>query len=69
MRYLETEHFLARNIDVVPFRAMDFSAGVIWETSRQISALWALARLGPQVLAGELSVVKAANRRTTVLDA
>ena len=69
MRYLETEHFLARNIDVVPFRATHFSVGVIWDTSRQISALWALARLGPQVLADELSVVKAANRRTTVLDA
>ncbi|MGW0858587.1 WbqC family protein [Streptomyces sp. NPDC002690] len=56
MTYLDLAPFAAWNIAVVPFRPP--SAG-IWSSGRHISALWALAALGPEALAARLKALPA----------
>nr|AHE40106.1 WbqC-like family protein [Streptomyces sp. F12] len=48
MTYLDPAPFEAQDIAVLPFRP---PATGIWSTSRRISALWALAAIGPQAVA------------------
>ncbi|GAA2018680.1 WbqC family protein [Catenulispora yoronensis] len=62
MRYLEPEYFDSRNIGIIPFRTPAEATGEIWATARRISALWALATVGPQGLTQLLSAVAAFNR-------
>ncbi|WP_230421597.1 WbqC family protein [Catenulispora pinistramenti] len=62
MSYLEPEYFTSRNIGVIPFRTPAESTGEIWASARRISALWALATVGPQRLTQLLSAVAAFNR-------
>ncbi|MFJ8073837.1 WbqC family protein [Streptomyces sp. NPDC096176] len=57
MKYLDETPFAAQAITVVPFRPPTTN---IWPSGRQISALWALATLGPAVLAERLRAVAAA---------
>jgi hypothetical protein len=60
MRYLDPAPFLASGIAVTPFRT---PAAGIWQTAREISALWALMTLGPLALAEQLSGLAAAAGR------
>ncbi|MEU9088353.1 WbqC family protein [Streptomyces sp. NPDC048357] len=58
MRYLDAAPFAAQELAVIPF--LTPSAG-IWSSGRQVSALWALATLGPDQLADRLRAVAAAH--------
>ncbi|MEV7858010.1 WbqC family protein [Streptomyces hirsutus] len=51
MAYLDPAPFAAEGIAVMPFQP---PATNIWSSSRRLSALWALAALGPQDLAARL---------------
>ncbi len=57
MKYLDEAPFAAQAITVVPFRPPTTN---IWSSGRQISALWALATLGPAALADRMRAVAAA---------
>ncbi|MEU9420146.1 WbqC family protein [Streptomyces sp. NPDC048272] len=57
MRYLDSAPFAAEGLAVIPFLT---PPGGIWGSGRQVSALWALATLGPTLLAGRLRAVAAA---------
>ncbi|MFF0715948.1 WbqC family protein [Streptomyces bauhiniae] len=54
MTYLDPVPFAARNITVAAFRPPTTG---IWSTARRLSALWALASLGPDTLASRLRAV------------
>ncbi|MFD7169013.1 WbqC family protein [Streptomyces violascens] len=56
MTYLDQAPFAARNIAVTPFRP---PTTTIWSSGRQISALWALAALGPNTVAARLQALAA----------
>ncbi|MGW4101652.1 WbqC family protein [Streptomyces sp. NPDC004976] len=51
MTYLDEALFSARNIAVTPFRPPMIN---IWSSGRRLSALWALAALGPDAVADRL---------------
>ncbi|MGW1431989.1 WbqC family protein [Streptomyces sp. NPDC002431] len=51
MTYLDPEPFAARNVAVAPFRPPTTG---IWSSGRRLSALWALAALGPDAMASLL---------------
>ncbi|MEU6658111.1 hypothetical protein [Streptomyces sp. NPDC046821] len=51
MTYLDPAPFTARNIGVTPFRPPMIN---IWSSGRRLSALWALAELGPDSVADRL---------------
>jgi hypothetical protein len=51
MTYLDPTPFAARNIAVAPFRPPTTG---IWSSGRRLSALWALAALGPDAVAARL---------------
>ncbi|MFE0087748.1 WbqC family protein [Streptomyces sp. NPDC058991] len=51
MTYLDPAPFAARGITVAPF--LPPAAG-IWASARRVTALWALAQLGPADLAAQL---------------
>jgi len=57
MRYLDPVPFLAADITIAPFRT---PAEGIWQAGREISALWALMRLGPRALSEETERLPAA---------
>ncbi|RPF40746.1 WbqC-like protein [Streptomyces sp. Ag109_G2-6] len=57
MKYLDSAPFAAQGLAVIPFLT---PPGGIWGSGRQVSALWALATLGPTVLARQLRAVAAA---------
>ncbi|MFF1418251.1 WbqC family protein [Streptomyces sp. NPDC058280] len=48
MTYLDPAPFAAKGIDVLPFQPPTTN---IWSSSRRLSALWAMAALGPQDVA------------------
>ncbi|MGA5729504.1 WbqC family protein [Streptomyces seoulensis] len=54
MTYLDPVPFAARNITVAAFRPPTTG---IWSTARRLSALWALASVGPDTLASRLRAV------------
>ncbi|WP_409062740.1 WbqC family protein [Streptomyces sp. SYP-A7185] len=54
LTYLDPDPFAARNIAVASFRPPTTG---IWSTARRLSALWALASLGPDTLASRLRAV------------
>lgn len=54
MTYLDPAPFAAQNIAVAPFRPPTTG---IWSSGRSLSALWALAALGPQALAARLKAL------------
>ncbi|SEQ68840.1 WbqC-like protein family protein [Streptomyces sp. yr375] len=56
MTYLDQNPFAAQNIAVVPFRPPTTG---IWSSGRRLSALWALAALGPQSMAARLRALTA----------
>jgi hypothetical protein len=56
MKYLDEAPFAAQATTVVPFRA---PTARVWSSGRQVSALWALATLGPAALADQLRAVAA----------
>lgn len=56
MTYLDPAPFTAQNIAVAPFRPP--TAG-IWSFGRRLSALWALAELGPDTVADRLRTLAA----------
>ncbi|WP_344396030.1 WbqC family protein [Streptomyces asiaticus] len=56
MTYLDQAPFAARNIAVTPFRPPTTG---IWPSGRRLSALWALAALGPQAVAARLQPLAA----------
>ncbi|MBT2545306.1 WbqC family protein [Streptomyces sp. ISL-44] len=58
MRYLDEAPFAAQAITVVPFRPPTTN---IWSSGRQVSALWALATLGPADLTDRLRAVTVAH--------
>jgi len=49
MTYLDPAPFAAHGIAVTPFRPPPTT---IWSSGRRLSALWGLATLGPQTVAG-----------------
>ncbi|MHC5902637.1 WbqC family protein [Streptomyces sp. S6] len=51
MTYLDPDPFTAHDIVVTPFRP---PTTTIWSSGRRLSALWALAKLGPQTVAERL---------------
>ncbi|WP_371589232.1 WbqC family protein [Streptomyces virginiae] len=57
MGYLDESPFFAEGIGVIPFLTPETS---IWSSSRRVSALWALASLGPADLADRLRVLPGA---------
>ncbi|MFF4647742.1 WbqC family protein [Streptomyces sp. NPDC001389] len=57
MKYLDEAPFVAQAITVIPFLT---PVDGIWATGRQISAVWALATLGPAALADRLQPVASA---------
>jgi len=56
MTYLDQAPFAAQDIAVAPFRPPTTG---IWSSGRRISALWALAALGPQAVAARLQALAA----------
>ena len=56
MTYLDQVPFAAQNIAVTPFRP---PTTTIWSSGRRLSALWALATLGPQTVAARLQALVA----------
>ncbi|MCY0921340.1 WbqC family protein [Streptomyces sp. H27-G5] len=62
MKYLNAAPFAAQELVVITFLT---PAAGIWASSRQVSALWALATLGPDLLADRLRTVAEAH---TVLE-
>ncbi|MDJ0341764.1 WbqC family protein [Streptomyces sp. H10-C2] len=56
MKYLDAGLFAAAGIGVTPFRT---PAGGMWDSGRQISALWALMNKGPQDMASRLRAIAA----------
>ncbi|MDT0425144.1 WbqC family protein [Streptomyces evansiae] len=56
MRYLDQTPFAAQDIAVAPFRPPVIN---IWASGRRLSALWALAALGPQAVAASLQALAA----------
>ncbi|MFE4053017.1 WbqC family protein [Streptomyces sp. YIM B13518] len=56
MTYLDQALFAARNITVTPFRP---PTTTIWSVGRRLSALWALATLGPQTVAAHIQALAA----------
>ncbi|WP_327352744.1 WbqC family protein [Streptomyces sp. NBC_01304] len=56
MVYLDQAPFAARDIAVMPFRP---PAGSIWSSGRRLSALWALAALGPDPVIDRLQALAA----------
>ncbi|MFJ1656472.1 WbqC family protein [Streptomyces sp. NPDC088337] len=56
MTYLDPAPFTAQNVAVAPFRPP--TAG-IWSFGRRLSALWALAELGPDTVADRLQTLAA----------
>lgn len=56
MTYLDQALFAARDITVTPFRP---PTTTIWSSGRRLSALWALATLGPQTVAARLQALVA----------
>ncbi|MET8394544.1 WbqC family protein [Streptomyces anthocyanicus] len=59
MAYLDQAPFTAQNIPVTPFRP---PTTTIWSSGRRLSALWALATLGPQTVATQLQSLAAATQ-------
>ncbi|MFS0691938.1 WbqC family protein [Streptomyces nitrosporeus] len=57
MTYLDPAPFEAQDIAVLPFRPPTTG---IWSTGRRVSALWALAALGPQAVAARCRALAAA---------
>jgi hypothetical protein len=57
MTYLDPAPFTTRGIAVAPF--LPPTAG-IWASARQVTALWALAHLGPAGLAARLTALSGA---------
>ncbi|NIY67899.1 WbqC family protein [Streptomyces malaysiensis] len=60
MRYLEVEAFTEHRITVVPFRTPVVDP--VWQFAREVSALWALASIGPSSLAEALRSVASAQQ-------
>ncbi|SCF82877.1 WbqC-like protein family protein [Streptomyces sp. MnatMP-M27] len=60
MRYLEVEAFTEHRITVVPFRTPVVAP--VWQFAREVSALWALASIGPSSLAEALRSVASAQQ-------
>ncbi len=56
MAYLDEVPFAARNIAVTPFRT---PTTTIWSSGRRLSALWALATLGPDPVAARRQALAA----------
>ncbi|MFJ5291428.1 WbqC family protein [Streptomyces sp. NPDC088348] len=56
MGYLDQTPFAVQGIDVTPFRPPTCN---IWASGRRISALWALAALGPDAMAARLRALAA----------
>ncbi|MCX2967733.1 WbqC family protein [Streptomyces sp. JHD 1] len=56
MSYLDPDPFAAQNVAVAPFRP---PATGIWSSGRRLSALWALAALGPDATAARLRTLAA----------
>ncbi|MFG3526242.1 WbqC family protein [Streptomyces sp. NPDC047917] len=56
MSYLDQTPFAAQNITVAPFRPPTTG---IWSSGRRISAVWALAELGPRAVAARLQALVA----------
>lgn len=56
MTYLDEAPFTDQAIVVTPFRPPTTS---IWSSGRQVSALWALASLGPDAMATQLQALAA----------
>lgn len=56
MAYLDQTPFTARNIAVTPFRPPTTG---IWSSGRRLSALWALAALGPETVTACLHALAA----------
>ncbi|MGW7824759.1 WbqC family protein [Streptomyces puniciscabiei] len=54
LTYLDPAPFAAQNIAVAPFRP---PTNGIWASGRRLSALWALAVLGPEAVAARLQVL------------
>lgn len=61
MAYLDPAPFAAQHITVTPFRP---PATEIWASGRRISALWALATLGPESVTARFRALAAAHRPT-----
>ncbi|WP_331732282.1 WbqC family protein (plasmid) [Streptomyces sp. NBC_00015] len=59
MTYLDPAPFAAQNITVTPFQA---PATGIWSCGRRLSALWALATLGPESVTARFHTLAAAHR-------
>jgi hypothetical protein len=57
MTYLDPAPFESQGMAVVPFRP---PATGIWPTGRRVSALWALAALGPRAVAARCRALAAA---------
>jgi len=53
LRYIERGPFDAHGISVVPFHTPVDSGQAMWHGARRISALWALASIGPEALASQ----------------
>ncbi|REK91542.1 hypothetical protein DY245_03940 [Streptomyces inhibens] len=51
-RYLDVEPFAEQSITVLPFRTP--TVAPVWQSAREVSALWALASIGPRNLARAL---------------
>ncbi|MFI6941959.1 WbqC family protein [Streptomyces sp. NPDC050418] len=56
MRYLDPAPFMRNGIEVVPFRTPSHTS--LWGEARTVSALWALATVGPDALETELARVR-----------
>ncbi|GGM78252.1 hypothetical protein GCM10012275_56120 [Longimycelium tulufanense] len=65
LRYLETEPFATHRVAVMPFHLPDASSASVWRFAREVSALWALALLGPEELAAELGRLRASHEPAT----
>ncbi|WP_327735427.1 WbqC family protein [Streptomyces nojiriensis] len=57
MRYLDEAPFMAQGVAIIPFLTPPVG---VWASGRQVSALWALATLGPSAVAGQLRAVATA---------
>ncbi|MER8087269.1 WbqC family protein [Streptomyces sp. NPDC094048] len=60
MTYLDQTPFVTQNIAVAPFRPPTTG---IWSSGRRLSALWALATLGPDAVAARLQALAARRGR------
>ncbi|MGW2597104.1 WbqC family protein [Streptomyces klenkii] len=64
MSYLDTTPFAANGITVTPFTA---PATGVWDTARDISSIWALMRIGPCHLVGDLQTIRSGQSRPTAV--